>query len=208
MPEDKIVDFVGYGSTVDEAIDAASKEAIATWKPAGSDDQATVNINNLRLLFGGIVGHVGTRVASVSLATPVALQTLAGKAALTLKLEAHPDELYADLMPPVRRPQPHKVALILTVTNTGSSDYGGTSPDTAVTRFSILKNRTTIWQYPHAAGDVVTKIQLRPNESRSFTAIWEIDDVVPLVNAELHAVARFVPSGASAMASVHIRPAF
>jgi hypothetical protein len=174
---------------------------------------ATLNIDSTSVLYGGIVGHVGTRVVTVSF--PQAAATFAAdaakaapKAQLSLKLEVIPDVIYANLMPPVRRPQPHKVGILFTVTNTGTADYTGQSPDTAVARFSVLRGRTTIWEWPEFAGQVITNVTIKPGDSRSFTASWDMADALDFVNADLHVVARFVPSGDSAMREIEIKPVF
>jgi hypothetical protein len=205
--------FTGFGDTLEEALTAAATAALKEWKPKGPDDMATLSVDSTSVLYGGIAGHVGTRVVTVSL--PLAAASLAAgavkaapKAQLSLKLEVIPDVIYANLMPPVRRPQPHKVGLLFTVTNTGTADYIGQSPDTAVARFSILRGRTTIWEWPQFAGQVITNVTIKPGDSRSFTASWEMADALEFLHADLHAVARFVPSGDSAMREIQIKPVF
>ncbi|MFI5299296.1 MAG: hypothetical protein ACHREM_14470 [Polyangiales bacterium] len=201
-------EFTGYGATVEDAIDAATKAALATWKPAGPDDQVAVRLRSLDMLYGGIVGHTGTRVARVALAGRIGLNAVAGVAELSLKLEVFPDVITVNLMPPVRHPQPHKVGLVLSVSNTGDVDYQGQSMTTELVHFSILKGRTTIWESPKRVGDKVTPVTLRPRESRAFSATWDVDDAVPLFGSDLHAVARFVPTGASAVTAIAVRAAF
>jgi len=201
--------FTGYGGSLEEAISAAGEEALKSWKPAGPDDMLRLEIGSMSLLYGGIVGHTGTRVANVSLAGRL-VAALAGpsKAELSLKLTVVPEVVYANLMPPIRRPQPYKIHMLLLVTNNGTADYEGQSPDTAVARFAILRGRTVIWKWPEFAGQVVTPLKIRPSESLPFTAEWEMADAIDFANAELHAVARFVPSGDSAMQEIEVRPVF
>jgi hypothetical protein len=71
-----------------------------------------------------------------------------GTATLVFKLEVLPDKIVADLMPPVRRPQKHRIGLILTVANVGGGTYEGTSPDSAVLRFAVLRDAVEIWKSP------------------------------------------------------------
>jgi hypothetical protein len=205
--------FCGYGSTLDQALTAASEQAIKSWKPAGPDDMARLKVESLNVLYGGIIGHVGTRVACLSIAGGAGgastLSAAPAKAELTLKLEVLPDVIYANLMPPVRHPQPHNVVLMLTVANIGKADFQGQSPDSAVARFSVLKGRTTIWNGPLAL-PVLTSVTIHPGESKTYAAIWDVKDVADpqLVDADLHAVALFVPSGDSAIHRIQIKPVF
>jgi hypothetical protein len=196
--------YTGYGKNIEEALGAAADSAIQSWKPSFPDQIATVKFESLRLLYGGIVGHNGTHVAEVSLDFPKRnLKTVTGSK-LSLKFDVLPSTIYANLMPPIRRPQPHKVGLLLSISNVGDLDYSGTSPDTAMVRFTILRGRTEIWRWPDVAGQVVTPIKIGPSETRTFSATWEIADVVDLVGADLHAGARFVSSGDSAMQKVTV----
>ena len=219
--------FTGYGDTIEQALTAAADEALKSWRPAGPDDMARVEFKSLTALYGGIVGHVGTRVVVVDLvgnrqgAGLAAAGVAAPQPELSLKLEVLPDEVWVNLMPPVTRPQSRKVAFQLTVSNTGTADFQGQSPDSAIVRFSVLKGRTTIWNFPEFAGQVVTPITIRPGESRTFGTTWEIGrrnagpqpfptspDAVDYVDADLHAVALFVPTRASALAKIQVKAAF
>lgn len=178
---------------------------------------ATVHLESIEVLYGGFVGHIGTRVVTVSLAqiNVGANRTLAlageggGSAApvLSLSLEVIPDQIYANLMPPIRRPQPHKFAIALTVTNTGTAAYHGTSPDAALARFAVLDGRTEIWKWPDIVSQVVTNVKIDPGQSVVYNAVWEMNDAVKFVGADLTVVGRFVPNRASAMHSVEVKTA-
>lgn len=210
--------FTGYGGTLDEAVTAAATEAVKSWTPAGPDDMVRVQIDSLGLLYGGIIGHVGTRVATVSLAgrsMPAAGGVAAKKAAtmsmLSLKLDVMPDLVYVNLMPPIPHPrpaQPTKIAMLLTVTNSGAVDFKGDSPNTDVAQFTVLHGRTTIWTWPTLVGHVVIPVTIRPHESLSFKAEWDMPDAGLFVNADLHAVGRFTPTGDSAMHRIRVKAVF
>lgn len=201
--------FTGYGGTVEEALGAAATDAAKAWEPAGPDDMVRVQLESIGVLYGGIVGHTGTRVATVSLAerAGVAASAAAGPA-MSLRLDVFPEITYADLMPPVRRPQPRKIGFVFMVTNSGNGVFEGQSTDAIVARFSVLHGRTEIWHFPESAATVVTPVVLRPGETKTFTASWEMPDATNLVDADLHVVARFVPSGTSAMQKIRVKAAF
>lgn len=162
--------FKGYGPTIDHAVTAAAEAALKEWKSRGPDDMAVIKLDEVQVLYGGFVGHIGTRVATVSIDGQVASTTLAASAAggaaptaaqLSLKLDVLPDVIYANLMPPVRRLQPHKINFLLSVSNTGNADFSGQSPDSGVVRFSVLRGRTSIWQWPEITNPVITPVKIR-----------------------------------------------
>jgi len=136
--------FTGHGSTFEEAFAAAARTALENWKPVGPDDLAIVHAASMAALYGGFVGFSGTRVVEVELggSGPVTRVAAAGGAGgqvapaakLALKFDVLPDVITANLMPPVRRPQPHRIGMVLTVSNIGAAPYTGQSPDSAKAR--------------------------------------------------------------------------
>jgi len=201
--------FTGYGETFEAALTAATDAAMKSWKPAGPDDMARVSIESTDVLYGGIIGYVGTRVVTVSITGQIARMTAAEAVPhLSLKLDVSPDPVYANLMPPVRRPQPHKIAMVLTVSNTGNAKYSGQSPNSAFARFEVTRGRTVIWQAPEIVTQAITPIAIDPGESRTFPAEWQMLDAVEWVQADLHIAARFVPSGESAIHVIRVQPTF
>jgi len=133
---------------------------------------------------------------------------LSPKADLVLKFEVVPDIVYANFMPPMRRPQPYKIGMILTVTNAGNADFNGSSPNTGIVRFSVLRGRTTIWESPEMVGNVVLPVVIKASAAQTYTASWEMPDAVDFVGADLHAVAIFTPTGDSAMSPIQVKQVF
>jgi hypothetical protein len=204
--------FTGWGRTLDEAVDAATKDVLEQWKPAGPDDMIQLHVDSIGVMYGGIVGHVGTRAVTVSLPGKVKTTTLDGtkSASLVLALDVIPDPVWVNLMPGRghRPPQPRKIGLLLTVKNVGEADFDDTCPNSAVAHFSVLKGRTEIWHWPENVLQVITPVKLRPGEAKTYKTEWEVEDATPFVGAELHAAARFVPFGQWAMRDIHIMPAW
>jgi hypothetical protein len=215
--------YTGFGSTIEEAVSAAAGAAADAWKPLGLDDQVELKLEDVGILYGGIVGHTGTRVARVSLPEVIAARLASHSAVnaatgssvqpgiqllLTLKLDVHPEVTWVNMMPPVRQPQPKDIALVFSVCNPTSKDYEGTSMDSAIARFEVYDGPRKIWSFPESVLDVVTPVHLRPKEVKTFTAKWHVDDVVALAHADLHAVARFVPTGDTAHAPIAFKSAF
>jgi len=136
-------------------------------------------------------------------AVPASIEAI--KPHLKLDLEVLPHLITVNLIPPVRRPQRCKIGIALNVTNIGTTDYDEHSPDTAIVRFAILRGPTLIWEWPNRPSSLVTPFRLKPLESHSFIAVWEISDAVDFVDVDLFAMARFVPSGTSTISPVLIR---
>ncbi len=211
-------EFLGYRGTIEEAFSAAASEAIKSFKSRGPDDMARVELKAVRAVYGGIIGYGGQREALVNLDAmgdfTLPKTGLLDEAStppqprLALKLDVFPDSVYANLMPLVRKPQPHSIGIFLTVTNAGNADFNGSSPDAAIVRFSVLMGRTTIWQRPEEAAQRVTPITLRPADARVYSATWDMPDALELVHRDIHVVARFVPSGASAIHDIKIIPVY
>ena len=210
-----MANFIGHGLTIEDAFNAALEAAKAQVKPV-ADNLVFIKLNSVTTYYGGLVEMPGGCIKSVEVT--VTPHAPAGGAAaallptenahLVLSLQVIPDTVYANLMPPLRRPQPHKIGLILTVANIGGAPYVGQSQNNAVTTFYILQGRTTIWEYPKIVMPVVTPVRIEPGQSLSYAATWEMSDAVDFVGADLHAVARFTPSGDSAIHAITVKPAF
>src|SRR5262249_1997436 len=59
--------FFGRGNSVEEALKDAAREALKSGKPRGIDDEVRIKVNSIKLVYGGIIGLVGTREVTVSL---------------------------------------------------------------------------------------------------------------------------------------------
>ena len=202
--------FKGTGHTVEEAIKAASEEALKSWKPKGMDDMARIHIESLDVIYGGFIGHMGTREATVSLQGMGDLVNAAAtkQPHLITKLDVSPDTIWANMMPPVRRPQPTKVSFVFAVTNNGGADFVGQNNDSGVAHFAVLRGRQQIWEWPTVVNQVITPVKIRVGETLTFTAIWDVADIVEFINADLHVVARFVPGNVSAVKDIQVKAAF
>lgn len=205
--------YRGHGSTFEAAFEAATERALAGVDMAGADMMSVVRVTAMEALYGGIAGHMGTRVVEVAVDVPGIHPLMGGDAAeagelLALKLQVVPSTLWANLMPPVRRPQPMQVGFILTVTNVGRETFKGEASDSAVATFAVLRGRTTIWQGPQITMPVITPVAIEPGQAVTYGIVWDVDDVVDLLRADLTAVARFVPTGDTVHEKVEVKAAF
>ncbi|MFO0835805.1 MAG: hypothetical protein U0638_12600 [Phycisphaerales bacterium] len=194
--------YTGSGDTFESAFEAAAEAAFkARTKPANPDEMFLVKVESMSAIYGTIVGYAGQRQVEVSLDAQsdhvnefVAAGAAPGAAKLVLKLDVMPDHVTVDLEPPVRRPQPHQIGLVLTVHNIGSAAFVGQSMDSALARFGVMRSYTPIWSWPEIVNQVVTPVRIEPGQSLTFMARWQMPDAVDLVGADLTAVGRFMPT--------------
>jgi hypothetical protein len=133
-----------------------------------------------------------------------------GKFPLTLALDAQPPEITVNMMPGTgdpNAPQPREVKLTLTVTNGTRSDYHGTWKDAAPAKFWVTDNLTVIWEDDTAAAQVLTNIDLKPGESKTYPAVWRLANAKPLVGKRITAHAKFQPEDLTAQKQIPIKTA-
>jgi len=204
--------YTGSGDTFESAFEAAADAAFkARTKPANPDEMFLVKVESMSAIYGGFVGYTGQRQVEVSLDAqsdhvhPLnATGAAPGTAKLVLKLDVLPDHVTVDLMPPVRRPQPHQIGMVLTVHNVGDAAFVGQSMDSSLARFAVAQRGVPIWNWPEIVNQVVTPVRIEPGQSLTFMARWEMPDAVDLVGADLMAVGRFMPSLQAAMHAIVI----